>query len=172
MILFFLQRSTIKSAVKDLEWPAVEKVRSRDLDDELTKMNFTYCGAFRFWKRWRTGKSLQWTFLKARPDSYYKFSKKRNYYLNGFFFSQIEDTDLIFIRVVSPDVDECVNNKGMKTNVCINGECQNTMKDYICVCNPGYKSDVTKKLCNGIQWSFIRHSDGRTDRKTDRQTDR
>ena len=37
----------------------------------------------------------------------------------------------------------------MKTNVCVNGQCQNTMKDYICVCNAGFRSDVTKKLCNG-----------------------
>lgn len=37
----------------------------------------------------------------------------------------------------------------MKKNVCVNGQCQNTMKDYICVCNAGFRSDVTKKLCNG-----------------------
>ena len=49
----------------------------------------------------------------------------------------------------SSDVDECVNNAGMKKNVCSNGQCQNTMKDYICVCNAGFRSDVTKKLCNG-----------------------
>ena len=53
------------------------------------------------------------------------------------------------VKLFSLDVDECVNNAGMKTNVCTNGQCQNTMKDYICVCNPGYRSDVTKKLCNG-----------------------
>ena len=37
----------------------------------------------------------------------------------------------------------------MKTSVCVNGQCQNTMKDYICVCNAGFRSDPTKKLCNG-----------------------
>lgn len=37
----------------------------------------------------------------------------------------------------------------MKTNVCVNGQCQNTMKNYICVCNAGFRSDPTKKLCNG-----------------------
>ena len=46
-------------------------------------------------------------------------------------------------------MDECVNNAGMKKDVCTNGQCQNTMKDYICVCNAGFRSDVTKKLCNG-----------------------
>ena len=50
---------------------------------------------------------------------------------------------------ITSDVDECTNNAGMKTNVCVNGQCQNTMKDYICVCNAGFRSDVTKKLCNG-----------------------
>ena len=50
---------------------------------------------------------------------------------------------------MSSDVDECVNNAGMKKDVCTNGQCQNTMKDYICVCNAGFRSDVTKKLCNG-----------------------
>ena len=34
-------------------------------------------------------------------------------------------------------------------SVCVNGECQNTMKDYMCVCHAGFRSDVTKKLCNG-----------------------
>ena len=34
-------------------------------------------------------------------------------------------------------------------SVCVNGQCQNTMKDYICVCNAGFRSDPTKKLCNG-----------------------
>ena len=37
----------------------------------------------------------------------------------------------------------------MKSSVCVNGQCQNTMKDYICVCNAGFRSDPTKKLCNG-----------------------
>ena len=34
-------------------------------------------------------------------------------------------------------------------SVCVNGECQNIMKDYMCVCHAGFRSDVTKKLCNG-----------------------
>ena len=55
----------------------------------------------------------------------------------------------VVIRVISSDVDECVNNAGMKKDVCTNGQCQNTMKDYMCVCNAGFRGDVTKKLCNG-----------------------
>lgn len=49
------------------------------------------------------------------------------------------------------DVNECKNNAGMKNySVCVNGECQNIMKDYMCVCHAGFRSDVTKKLCNDI----------------------
>ena len=58
-------------------------------------------------------------------------------------------TDYIVFRLIASDVDECKNNAGMKTSVCANGQCQNTMKDYICVCNAGFRSDPTKKLCNG-----------------------
>ena len=58
-------------------------------------------------------------------------------------------TDNIVFRLITSDVDECKNNAGMKSSVCVNGQCQNTMKDYICVCNAGFRSDPTKKLCNG-----------------------
>ena len=58
-------------------------------------------------------------------------------------------TDYIVFCLIASDVDECKNNAGMKTSVCVNGQCQNTMKDYICVCNAGFRSDPTKKLCNG-----------------------
>ena len=54
------------------------------------------------------------------------------------------------------DVDECKNNAGMKNySVCVNGECQNTMNDYMCVCHAGFRSDVTKKLCNGKTFKLI-----------------
>ena len=91
-----------------------------------------------------------------------------------------------------------MNNAGMKKDVCTNGQCQNTMKDYICVCNAGFRSDVTKKLCNGknqinyrlFSIGFVsalsvlcldrqtrrlvieRLTDTRTDLRTDRQTHR
>ena len=61
------------------------------------------------------------------------------------------------ILLITSDVDECKNNAGMKKNVCINGECQNTMKDYICVCNVGFRSDVTKKLCNGMKNNSVKY---------------
>ena len=63
--------------------------------------------------------------------------------------SLAEEINRVLICGISSDVDECVNNAGMKKDVCKNGQCQNTMKDYICVCNAGFRSDVTKKLCNG-----------------------
>ena len=66
-----------------------------------------------------------------------------------YFSSLAEETNRVLICAISSDVDECVNNAGMKKDVCTNGTCQNTMKDYICVCNAGFRSDVTKKLCNG-----------------------
>ena len=54
------------------------------------------------------------------------------------------------------DVDECKNNAGMTNySVCVNGECQNTMKNYMCVCHAGFRSDVTKKLCNGRAFKLI-----------------
>lgn len=69
--------------------------------------------------------------------------------MQNVFSSLAKGTNRIFICGLSSDVDECVNNAGMKKDVCTNGQCQNTMKDYICVCNAGFRSDVTKKLCNG-----------------------
>lgn len=63
--------------------------------------------------------------------------------------SLAKETNRVLICGISSDVDECVNNAGMKKDVCTNGQCQNTMRDYICVCNAGFRSDVTKKLCNG-----------------------
>ena len=65
-------------------------------------------------------------------------------------FVEGDENVLALSHFLFTDVDECKNNAGMKKNsVCVNGECQNTMKDYICVCNAGFRSDVTKKLCNG-----------------------
>lgn len=29
------------------------------------------------------------------------------------------------------------------------------MKDYICVCNVGFRSDVIKKLCNGKKRDYV-----------------
>ncbi|KAJ7384612.1 Fibrillin-1 [Desmophyllum pertusum] len=45
------------------------------------------------------------------------------------------------------DVDECVNNAGMKKDVCTNGQCQNTMKDYMCVYIDECREDP--RLCHG-----------------------
>ena len=145
------------------------------------KTELSYYSAF--WKHCKA--RAQWTFpCRSSTAQSLWISETLHIELKELFFNGIQSkitvdnlllhpkANLILISVVFLDVDECVNNAGMKKNVCTNGECQNTMKDYICVCNAGFRSDVTKKLCNGIQGSFIRHTLGRLDGQTmtDRQT--
>lgn len=33
--------------------------------------------------------------------------------------------------------------------LCQNGRCLNTVPDYICLCNPGYHYDATRRKCEG-----------------------
>ena len=47
------------------------------------------------------------------------------------------------------DIDECANNDGMEKAMCTNGRCQNTARGYVCVCDPGFRSDSTRKSCKG-----------------------
>ncbi|XP_055956124.1 fibrillin-2 [Patella vulgata] len=44
------------------------------------------------------------------------------------------------------DINEC----RMFPNICENGVCENIMKDYRCICNPGYQVDRSGKRCNDI----------------------
>lgn len=49
------------------------------------------------------------------------------------------------------DIDECKNNAGTTVGVCNDGRCRNLVKDYNCVCNPGFKlKDDSNKICEGM----------------------
>jgi len=47
--------------------------------------------------------------------------------------------------VCRADIDEC----DMFNNLCVNGECDNTMGYFQCTCAPGYKLDATGGNCTG-----------------------
>ena len=47
------------------------------------------------------------------------------------------------------DIDECSNNVGSQTDLCPNGQCQNTNGDYNCVCSTGYRNTANRKECVG-----------------------
>lgn len=46
----------------------------------------------------------------------------------------------------STDADECVM---FGPGLCQNGRCLNTVPGYICLCNPGYHYDATRRKCEG-----------------------
>jgi len=46
---------------------------------------------------------------------------------------------------VLTDIDEC----DMFNNLCVNGDCENTMGYFQCTCAPGYKLDATAGNCTG-----------------------
>lgn len=49
------------------------------------------------------------------------------------------------------DIDEC----SYFSNLCINGECENTLGMFRCRCNQGFKQDATGGNCTGEPVYFI-----------------
>lgn len=44
------------------------------------------------------------------------------------------------------DINEC----SLNPNICQNGACENIIGGYRCICNPGFESDDTMKVCTDI----------------------
>lgn len=58
---------------------------------------------------------------------------------------------MIFIHYLL-DIDEC----SYFSNLCINGECENTLGMFRCRCNQGFKQDVSGGNCTGkVYWKDL-----------------
>jgi len=55
---------------------------------------------------------------------------------------------------VCADIDEC----DMFNNLCVNGDCENTMGYFQCTCAPGYKLDATAGNCTGSVSVSLSHT--------------
>lgn len=60
-----------------------------------------------------------------------------------FFFSVLTVYRLWFTFFA--DINEC----DMFPNLCVNGQCENVFGMFRCICNQGYKLDITGGNCTG-----------------------
>ena len=49
------------------------------------------------------------------------------------------------------DINECLNNMGIKIGMCTHGKCVNMAPGYKCKCNPGFKNqEDDDHICEGM----------------------